>query len=248
MKRKMVVAILLTTIAMSSGCATNINIHPATRVHLDEEHFFEKNYEIDKRIITYVGQPIIKVRDYWVSRYIAQKSMHASSDFIVTMGAMGKITGHANKEYIITGETTLRGQTYSVLEFPGTANVLLINADGSVHNEIFFRTQSNLAIPSIWTATTDPSDLKFIPLEGQEILPGKGKLNYELIYGGTDGKMITVTYREFSPENLARSSFYQNLVFDSKQKIIRFRDIVIEVHSATNQNIDFTVISDGLKK
>lgn len=245
MKRLVVVAILMIAIVNSSGCATKLHIHPATKVHLGEEHVFEKNYVIDKRSIAYVGQPVIKVRDYWVNRYMAQRSMSASHDFVVTGGAE-KISGQANKNYIIAGEANHKGQTYLILEFPNYAHVLLIKTDGSVHNEVFFRTQPTLAIPILWSFTATPANLKFIRSEGQEIIPGKGELNYELLYGGTDGKMITMTYREFTPDNLARSSFYQNLVFDSKQETIRFRNTVITVHSATNEKIDFTVVSDDL--
>lgn len=244
MKRVMVAVLLLITIIISSGCATKLHIRPATRIHLGEEHVFQKNYTVNQRSIAYVGQPIIKVRDYWVNRYVAQRSMRASHNFVVS-GGFVEINGQAEMDYLIAGETTLDGQTYTVLEIPGIANVLLIKADGSFHN-VFFRTRPNLAIPVMGAFTATPSDLKFISSEGQDILPGKGKLNYELIYGGTDSKMITITYREYTAEDLARSSFYQNLIFDSKQETIRFRNTVIKVHSATNEKIDFTVISDEL--
>ena len=73
-------------------------------------------------------------------------------------------------------------------------------------------------------------------------------MNYELIYGGTDGKSLTITYREYTADDLARPAFYQNLVYESKKSRIRFKETVIEIHEATNEKIVYTVISDGLNR
>lgn len=249
MKKEVVVIFLVVAMLLVSSCAS-IQIGPATRVHLGEEHVFQKNYEINRRLIAYVGQPVIKVRDYWINRYGADKSMRTSDDFVIKGGTI-TITGQANTDYIIEGETNFDGKSYTVLKIPGGSRNrnfgLLINEDGSVHDKVINMVLNFEGIMA-YSFISDPANLKFIRLEEQEISTGKGKLNYELLYGGTDGKMITITYREFTPENLARSSFYQNLVFDSKQKTIRFRDTLIEVHSADNEKIDFTVISDNLDK
>jgi len=96
----------------------------------------------------------------------------------------------------------------------------------------------------------EPADLRFTIVQSkeEEIDIDAGYFNYELIYGGTDGESITITYREFTPNDLAKPAFNENLVYDRKQKTIRFRDTVINVHSATNEKIEFTVISDNLKK
>jgi len=256
MTREIFAVFLMITIVISSGCATNLHIRPSaikSRILLGKDHFVSKNYTIDRKSIAYVGQPVIKVQDYWVRRYKTPGSirwMRASHDFVIT-GGIEKITGQANKDYLIVGEATHKGQTYSILEIPNSVNVLLIKADGSVHSEVFNRTQRNLAIPWMWSFTANPPDLKFIRLKGkeiEEIVELKGPLNYELLYGGTDGNLIKMSYREFTSENFARSSFFQNLIYDSKQKTIRFRNTVIEIHSATNEKIDFTVISDDLEK
>lgn len=253
MKREMVVAILMITILLSSGCFTKLSISPVTRVHLGEEHVFQKNYTINQRSIAYVGQQVVKVKDYWVNRYRTQ-IMRASNDFVITGGVITGpvviITGQANKDYSIVGETFLDDKPYTVLKVPvGSCYMgLLINADGSVHNKVSNLTTQFGNIVMVPSFKSTPSNLKFVRLEEKVTSKDKGSLNYELLYGGTDGKMITITYREFTSENLARSSFYQNLVYDSKQKTIRFRNTVIMVHSATNEKMDYTVISDDLKK
>ncbi len=71
-----------------------------------------------------------------------------------------------------------------------------------------------------------------------------GYINYELVYSGTDGQSLKISYREYTSDNLARASFYQDLVFNLSQPTIGFRDVVIEVHAASNEAIEYTVISD----
>ncbi len=44
----------------------------------------------------------------------------------------------------------------------------------------------------------------------QKILTKKDYYNYELVYGGTDGKSIAIDYREFTSDDLASPAFYQN--------------------------------------
>jgi hypothetical protein len=88
--------------------------------------------------------------------------------------------------------------------------------------------------------------LKFIALKEEEIDVDAGYLNYELVYGGTDGKSITITYREYTSKDLTRPSFFQNVVYETGKKQIRFRDTILQIHEVTNEKIVYTVISDGL--
>ena len=53
-----------------------------------------------------------------------------------------------------------------------------------------------------------------------------------------------MTYREYSPNDRARTDFFQNLTYDSSSKIIRFKDYKIRIKEATNQSIKFVVLSD----
>ncbi len=66
-----------------SGCAQQIR--PSIRAHIGTERVFDKNYEIGQRLAVYVGQPIVKVKDYKVNRFNA-KHMRASDDFVISGG------------------------------------------------------------------------------------------------------------------------------------------------------------------
>jgi hypothetical protein len=70
--------------------------------------------------------------------------------------------------------------------------------------------------------------------------------NFALIYGGINSVSLGITYREFTLEDMARTSFYQNIVYETSAKQIRFKNIIFDVIEATNEKIVYKVISDGL--
>lgn len=72
----------------------------------------------------------------------------------------------------------------------------------------------------------------------------------ELVYSGNANGIINLLYREFSNTRygqMARPAFDQNLTYDlNKSKVIRFRELEIEVIDAMNDIITFRVLEDGL--
>ena len=75
-----------------SGCANQIR--PFLRTHIGTERIFDKNYEIGQRLAAYVGQPIVKVKDYKVNRFTA-KHMRVSDNFVIS-GGVFTISGDIN--------------------------------------------------------------------------------------------------------------------------------------------------------
>lgn len=245
MKSKIqIVGIIVLAALFVSGCAQQIR--PFLRSHIGTDRVFDKNYEIGQKLTAYVGQPIVKVKDYKVNRFKA-KHMRASDDFVIS-GGIVTVAGDKNTDYAVRGETTIDGNTYTVVNLHspqlGAGFGALIKPDGSVHSRML-----NNNIVMVYTFSSSPADLRFITSKKEEEIDvDAGYLNYELIYGGTDGKSITITYREYTGKDLARPAFYQNVVYEAGKKQIRFRDTVLQVHEATNEQIVFTVISDGLAK
>jgi hypothetical protein len=130
-----------------------------------------------------------------------------------------------------------------VVDIPGQGGYyrILIKPDGSVHSKIL-----NNDIVMFYTFTSSRPDVNFTISSKEQVNYTALKLNYELIYGGTDGKSITITYREYTGQDLVRPAFFQNLVYDRNEKNIRFRDTMIQIYDVTNEKIVFTVLSDGL--
>jgi hypothetical protein len=236
-----------------SGCGQYVR--PLTRMKIGTERVFDKNYEVGKIQSVYVGQPVVKVKDYQVNRFSAN-FMQASDDFLISSTNGDVIVkGTKNTDYPVRGLTTIDNQDFTVLDLPSDYDIfkekfkvhwkygfaVLIKYDGSVHDKamldgIVFRPKFKSA----------PPDLRFFPSKDEEIELDSGYLNYELIYGGTDGKLITMTYREYTPDNFARPAFFQDLVYEARKSEIRFRDTAVKIHEATNEKIVYTVLSDGL--
>ena len=228
-------------LVLLSSCMQHVK--PAARPHLGTERVFQRNYKINQTQAAYVGQPIVKVKDYQVERYTLNH-MISSEDFVISGGPV-TMRGNKNASYPIRGEITLNRETYTVLDLPGNRPRLgaLIREDGTVYNKVL-----NGDVIMVYSFTISPLSLRFIPSKEERISKSSGYMNYELIYGGTDGKSLTITYREYTADDLARPGFYQNLVYESKRSRIRFKETVIEIHEATNEKIVYTVISDGLNR
>jgi hypothetical protein len=64
---------------------------------------------------------------------------------------------------------------------------------------------------------------------------------FELVYSGRTGDSIRIAYREYSPQDLARTAFFQELTYSVSEPVIRFRDLEITVSEATNSSIKFVV-------
>jgi len=74
------------------------------------------------------------------------------------------------------------------------------------------------------------------------ILPMK-YLKQEFIYNGKVGNAIKFTYREFI-DDVARPAFTQDLQYDlTESSVIGFRDLRIEILSATNIKIEYKVLA-----
>ena len=57
----------------------------------------------------------------------------------------------------------------------------------------------------------------------------KGYLNHELVFTGVGSNGISLLYREYTFEDMARSAFKQELVYPKDTDEIRFRSYQIEV-------------------
>jgi hypothetical protein len=90
----------------------------------------------------------------------------------------------------------------------------------------------------------EPGGVRMTRVTAEKVITSRGYTNFELIYNGTANQAINLTYREYTPDDVARTAFYQNLTYDSKVESIRFRKLRIQIHSATNEEIDLTVLED----
>jgi len=238
-----------------TGCAAYIR--PSMSRSSEPEHVFSKNYLLDNTQAAFVGDPIVKVKSYFVKR-TTTPYVKATHDFTI-LNKKGQpiwqnLGGTKESQYNILGEVTLDDEDFNLIvlrEYKAPLGrdlnlVLLINKDREGKKLAFMDARNN-SIPTnaYGEIKTEPENLKFLPIQKEEIDVNAGYVNYELIYSGNDGKSIMITYREYTNDDIARAAFFQNLVYDSKSDTIRFRDIKIKVHDVSNEKIVYSVIEDG---
>jgi hypothetical protein len=240
---KVLQAALLVFVA---GCGQAIR--PGSGEYLGSQRVFEKNYKLGEKRVAFVGQPVVRVKDYTVERYRAG-CMRSTDDFVIKGGVV-TIAGDKDADYEMRGITTVDGNEFTVVFIPGrvtgTGYGLLIDESGKVYHRVLdlHYTHSG-SVMMIYDFRATPEGLRFFALSKEKVRAKAGYLNYELVYNGTDGKSISMTYREYTSEDLARPAFYQDLVYESGSKEIRFRDTKILVYEATNEKIVYAVVSDG---
>lgn len=234
--------ILIICIFWLIGCAS---VTPYISNHLGTDQVVNKNYELGVRKTTYVGEPMIKVRDYYLSKFSA-KTLSPNVD--VTIKWLRETDAfYAQDEYEIVGETVKNGINFYLIEIGRFRDLLLISVNGEVDGRSLLWNPSLGTYQPNWIKyKLDPPDAKFIKKDIAKIDASQGYENYELIYTGKDEKSFHITYREYSPDNLARTAFFQNLTYPSDSKVIRFKDYKILVHDATSESITFTVVEERL--
>jgi len=80
--------------------------------------------------------------------------------------------------------------------------------------------------------------------EKVEVVSSKNIFEGVLVYSGIDKNTIKVFYKEFN-DDLKKPVFTQELTYDiSKEKIIRYKNIKIEIISADSQDLVYKVLSD----
>ena len=238
--------ILLSIIAFC-GCFQTAAVRPLSTLRLGEERVFDKNYQVGQKQAAVVGQPIVKIKDYVSERYRTDK-MRATDNFELTYG-FTTIKGFKGQEYSIRGETTLDDKNFIILNmpppYPGGTHGALVDNGGYISHQVIVPNYQSPSLPwVVLNFTLKPDRVRFLPVSEEKINLKAGYLNYELLYGGTDGKSIIINYREYTSDDVARPAFYQNLVYESKAEYIRFKNIRIRVHEATNEKIIYTIERD----
>jgi hypothetical protein len=231
-----VVASLL-PLVLAVGCAS-VDVTPLDAQAPIREEVRDRSYRLGEVQQVYVGQPIVAVKTYRVSRR-ASASVRASEDFAL-VGADFRIAGRKGEEFPVRGFTEIDGVRHHVVPIAGFE--FFVAADGTVHRDVkTARYKWNISSK----ARMEPETARLVPQDSEEVTTEGEYANYELIYGGSDGDKIQATYREFAPGDASRPTFFQSLSYDAGADVIRYRDLVIEVLEASNQSISFKVVADG---
>ncbi len=229
---------------LMGSCAS---VQPIAPVLSAPEHKVNRNYEIGKQESVYVGQPLVKVSDYYAQRAQVQV-VRASQPFVMSTGFLGVSARVAQGEALrVVGSTQHDGKAFRVVHIqqPDMFGFnFLINDDGTFSGAAISSVTGAYQMGSLMPV---PPDVRLVEDAVTAIDKAKGYVNFELVYGGTTGDSIQVLYREYTPDDMARAAFSQQLVYSLASKHIRFRDIQIDVSEANNEHIAYVVTADGME-
>lgn len=230
------------------------------------QHSFIKSYTVGEVETAYIGQPVIKIRDIYqeVNKDVNNKCFYAkpSNDFTLT-GEYNKklfnrklnIKGSSKNIFSLGDKTKINGVEYSVFNIDddnGNTYGLMVNNEGKIvvktiydddHDSMFELNNAVLTPANTTMIATD----KIAPCHESDDHLWVGDNNFELLYGGINNVTISMTYREYTWNDLARPSFFQNLVYETSAKEIRFKDFKIAVIESSNEKIVYKIIEDKLE-
>ncbi|MEN6489540.1 MAG: hypothetical protein ABFD66_11805 [Smithella sp.] len=248
--------IILCTLLMMIGCGgkwlsmRHESIAPSPA---DSNYFNEKNYNRGVEKTAYVGQEIIRVKGYKQkrSKFIDQ----ATSQENIVIYARYKFNNYQikiekNKIYAVNDSIFLFNEKPNYLikltDNNGGHWGLVIDGNGDIYKKGIY-SYDNLLMYFPDTMNINPENVKFsvhVIAKDAGIDP---LMSYEIIYSGRNDVSLNATYKEFTPNDIARPAFFQNLTYKADAKQIRFKDFLIQIHEATNEKIVYTVLKDGLK-
>lgn len=207
-----------------AGCAS-VPPPPAPVV----SHIANRSYEPGQLKTTNVGEAMVQVEDYYARTsgyggWTATSAFSASNGFSTYAFQPGVIYATAYRREV-------GGNSYDVLT--SFMDPVLVDQTGRV-------AKVGAAMGPLTSDLRDTGN-RLVRYDSRAIdttLPFK---KFELVYSGRSGDTIRIAYREYSPQDLARTAFFQELTYSVSEPLIRFKDLEIEVSEATNSSIKFVV-------
>ncbi len=200
---------------------------------LGSEHKFSKNYQIGERKVVNVGDPIIRFQDYWVET-VELPVVVPNINVQLTHG-LCKSSLAKGAKYPIIGQVNVNGIEYFVIP-NGSCPSLLVTLDGRLHNRLY---------GGLYELNISDPFVRLVREKENNVNTKNGYENYEILYNGVNTNGLNMTYREFSPDGLARVAFFQSLTYEKNARIITFRKYKIEIERASSESIVYKVLTDG---
>lgn len=239
------------SVALLAGFLFGCAHHPIRPVsaNVATERVFQRNYELGKPQSVYVGEAVVKFKDYSV-RKSKGKHMRPTSSFRAKTLLRPWMPVQADVDCLVRGELDLDGVRYRAVEIWTDGQgfwAVLVAPDGSVYPKRLVngsvRGNQGGLFPD--PASLEPVAVTFVAGADETVVDTTaGFTNFELIYGGTDGRSFTLTYREYSPQDLIRPAFTQNLTYANGSTAVRFRSTRLAIQEVTAEKITYSVIAD----
>ena len=230
--------------AMLSACT---GMTPADPPASTVKHVMQKNFAVGELKSAAVGETMVSLKDYYEKDRENVWSIGEAVTLRVGLGSMVLIPG----EYTDLRRVQMDGATYDAVEIkvhpfelttlkPSSAEVpMTFFIDESGH---IVRAGGGLGITTE-VSGLEPADFRATRRERLESIQSHGYTSFELLYSGVGANAVRLTYREYAPGDVTHPSKFQDLTYNLSDKSIRFKDMLLEIESADNQNIRFRVKS-----
>lgn len=244
----------LLILGLSAGLCGCVSIKPPTNSVGDFKIAAEKNYALNVESTVNVGEPIIVRKSYSFREVESFDRAQVLNDF----EAHGKVP--------LNSEVVRQAGTGEILPVVGTTVVkknscrivLLGVTNNNLPIGLLVRVESGEVIGAVWrngfgswgtgtlSYTITPQNTTFAPVKSVVVAKDKPYENFEIIFTGRIGQNATFLYREFSPDDLAKPAFYQNLTYNLEtEDTVQFKKLRIKVLKVSNESIEFKVLSDS---
>lgn len=211
----------------------------------------DRNYEIGELKSVFVGDALVRVKGYTETTY-GFSVLTANEGMTITLGIgngqayVGSVT--KGQELLVKGERFIDGRRYFIAVSPTLSGDngfhLQVDESGHVYPRIldgdgpeYFEALPALAYNPI--VQVSPASATFTPVARTIATLGPGDENYEIVFNGIDGQSMRFLYREYTPGDLARPSFFQELTYPLSSKSIRFKQLSIAVQDVNAESISY---------
>jgi hypothetical protein len=218
-----------------------VALNAVNGMFMDDRVEQDKNYQVNTLQTVYVGQPVIKRKTYLAkvkSELVGVPAMDiqlSARDVVLSL--------RGGKAYPIKYEVNIQGRLYSVLEVYHNVNDryygVLIGQDGAPASLVL---DGNVQLPGQFTIS--PLNAAVGQQRMETVVSRENTENFELVFGGITDNEINLTYREFSPGDVAKTAFYQNLTYPRDSAFIRYQNLQIKVHQTTPEFISYVVVQE----
>lgn len=233
--------IVLALVSACSKPAQTVTLNPVNSYFIDDRMDAQKNYQLNTLQTVYVGEPVIKRKTFMLkvkSELVGVPAMDiqlSSSNVVLNLRG-----GHS---YPVKYEVNLQGRMYNVLEVYHNAADryygVLAAEDGFLANVVL---DGNVQIPG--TFQIAPMNASVAQHRVETVMSSQNTENFEIVFGGISNNEINLTYREFTPEDAAKTAFYQNLTYPLDSRFIRYKNLQIKIHQVTPEFISYVVVAE----
>jgi hypothetical protein len=99
-----------------------------------------------------------------------------------------------------------------------------------------------------YTYSPAPADVTLRPDSSTSTVSTAGFINYEIVYSGATKDSMRLLYREYTPQDLVRPAFTQDLVYERGSPTISFRNTLIRVLEASARRFVMSLYRTGTRR